>query len=242
MTVSTDEHDNLMPFPAEVKSDSQKQKDYDFFLEKVIKAEEDINLRRNKKRTGPLIIGVNGIAGAGKDTISNMVLLSLQQDHKLKGACFAFADNLKKAASIIFNVPLVDFYDRDKKEVKVPHWDMSPREMAQQLGTEACRRGIRDDIWIKSLQSTIATAEVDVAFVTDVRFDNEAQFVKDMDGVTVNINRDKQEKIATSGHASEAGISAALTDYTVLNVTGNAFVAAAELQRIVLLHLRKEVP
>lgn len=186
----------------------------------------------------PLIIGVNGIAGAGKDTISNMVLLSLQKDHGLKVQCFAFADNLKKAASVIFNVPLEDFYDRNVKEVIVPYWDMSPRHMAQQLGTEACRKGIRDDIWIKSLESSILTANVDVAFITDVRFDNEAEFVKSANGVVVQIVRNGQKTISTSNHASEAGIKSDLIDLTIENITGNTFFAAAKLQDLVMTELQ----
>lgn len=194
----------------------------------------------------PLVIGINGKAGAGKDTISNMVLLSLQRDHNLKGACFAFADNLKKAASIIFNVPLDDFYDRLKKEEKIPYWNMSPREMAQQLGTEACRKGIRDDIWIKSLESSILASEVDIAFITDVRFDNEAEFVRQFEwsnnsrGIVVNIFRQDCKSIATANHASEAGILEENTDYTIENVTGNTFVAAANLQAIILELLSKD--
>lgn len=182
----------------------------------------------------PLIIGVNGLAGAGKDTISNMVLLSLQDNHRINGKTFAFADSLKKAASVIFNVALEDFYDRDVKEVKVPHWDMSPREMAQKLGTEACRRGIRDDIWIKSLESSIKTSETDIAFITDVRFDNEAEFVKSMGGIVVSIYRPDQKHIETSGHASEGGISDHLVDFIIKNITGNTFKAAGDLQSIIL--------
>lgn len=183
----------------------------------------------------PLVIGINGLAGAGKDTVANMVSLSLQKDHGLKVKTFAFADNLKKAAAIIFNVPLEDFYDRTKKEEVIPYWNMSPRQMAQQLGTEACRKGIRDDIWIKSLESSILTSKVDVAFITDARFDNEARFVRKQDaGLVIQIVRDGQKTIATSNHASEQPLDPDLITFTIKNVEGNAFVAAAELQTIVL--------
>ncbi len=182
----------------------------------------------------PLIIGVSGLAGAGKDTISNMVLLSLTNDHGMSGRCFAFADSLKKAASIIFNVPLELFHDRIKKEEVIEYWGMSPRQMAQKLGTEACRKGIRDDIWIKSLESTVINSGVDIAFVTDVRFDNEAEFVHKHNGIVFNIYRPDQKTIADSGHASEAGITPKLVTHRVENKTGNPFVAAAELQSIIL--------
>ncbi len=60
------------------------------------------------KTKQPLVVGINGIAGAGKDTISNMVLLSLRNDHGMQGQCFAFANNLKKAASLIFKRKMED--------------------------------------------------------------------------------------------------------------------------------------
>jgi len=201
------------------------------------------------KTNTPIIIGINGIAGAGKDTIANMVALSLDRDNGIKVKTFAFADRLKQASAVVFGVPLEDFYDRTKKEETVPFWNMSPRQMAQKMGTEACRVGIRDDIWFKALHQEIITSGVDVAFITDVRFDNEAYYVRgetfeEVDGerqahnpypgVVVNIFRTNQVLISDSNHASEKGISPELKDETIENVNGNPFTAAAALQRIVI--------
>lgn len=202
----------------------------------------------------PLIIGINGIAGAGKDTIANMVALSLDRDNGFKVKTFAFADRLKKASAVVFGVPLDHFYDRIKKEEIIPFWNMSPRQMAQKMGTEACRVGIRDDIWFKALHQEIMESGVDVAFITDVRFDNEALYVRgetyeDVEGtntraphnpypgVVVNIFRSNQTLISDSDHVSEKGIKAELKDETIENVNGNPFAAAAALQRIVISEL-----
>lgn len=200
----------------------------------------------------PLIIGINGIAGAGKDTIANMVALSLDRDNGFKVKTFAFADRLKQASAVVFGVPLEHFYDRIKKEEVVPFWNMSPRQMAQKMGTEACRQGIRDDIWFKALHQEIMASGVDVAFITDVRFDNEALYIRGetyetidsvtiphnpYPGVVVNIFRSNQNLIADSDHVSEKGIKAELKDETIENVNGNPFAAAAALQRIVISEL-----
>lgn len=184
-------------------------------------------------KTHPFVVGINGIAGAGKDKIAQMVTLSLEAEHGLKVKHCAFAENLKQAASIIFNVPIEHFHDRTLKETIIPYWDMSPRQMAQKLGTEACRKGIRDDIWIKSLASTIANSDADIVFVTDVRFDNEAEFVG-RNGIVINLSRDTQELIKDSEHPSEAGILDTNIDYRIVNYTGYPFRAAAELQEIIL--------
>lgn len=182
----------------------------------------------------PLIIGMNGLAGSGKDTISDMVALSLNNHLNLTCKTFAFADNVKRAASVVFNIPLDDFYNRTVKEVKIPFWDLSPREMAQLMGTDACRYGIREDIWIKSLESNILNSGVDVVFVTDVRFDNEAEFVLNLNGVVVNIQYENAVPIEASGHVSENGINGDLINASILNKTGNPFIAAAKLQSIII--------
>lgn len=184
-----------------------------------------------------LIIGVNGIAGVGKDTISEMVKLALEQDHSLTVGIFAFAGNLKKAASIIFGVPLSHFYDRNVKEIPIDYWEMSPRQMAQQLGTEACRNGIRDDIWIKSLDASITNSGLDIAFVVDVRFDNEAEYIINRGGIVVQLIRNDSEKIKDSNHQSESGINPEYISREIYNITGNTFIAAGELQNTVLRHL-----
>lgn len=207
----------------------------------------------------PLIVGINGIAGAGKDTIANMVALSLEKDSGYKVKCFAFADRLKQACSVLFNVPLEHFYDRIKKEQTVSYWNMSPRQMAQKMGTEACRHGIRDDIWIKALNQDIMNSGVDVAFITDVRFDNEALYThgetyeiydeetgeshphNPYPGVVVTIHRTNQVLISNSDHASEKGIKDELKDYVVENVSGNPFAAAARLLEIIMEELPKRV-
>lgn len=197
----------------------------------------------------PLIVGINGIAGAGKDTIANMVALSLERDSGYKVKCFAFADRLKQACSTLFKVPLEDFYDRKVKETPNAFWNLSPRQMAQLMGTEACRHGIRDDIWIKAIHQEILESGVDIAFITDVRFDNEADYIHGVSyeivndhmvrhnstpGIVVNITRTNQKLIQDSHHASEKGITEHLKDFKIENVTGNPFAAAASLLQIVM--------
>lgn len=209
---------------------------------------------KTSKTRLPLIVGINGIANAGKDTIASMVTLSLKDNCNLSVKTFAFADRLKKACSVLFGVPLEHFHDRQVKEVKIPYWNMSPRQMAQKMGTEACRYGIRDDIWIKAINQEILESGVDVAFITDVRFDNEAEYVhgKSLEtvgsqihlhntnpGIVVNITRSNQTKIADSAHASEQGIDEKHIDWKIENQQGNPFFAAGELQRIILDELKE---
>lgn len=150
-----------------------------------------------------LLIGITGRAGAGKDTFADHLCLNYGFE------AMAFADPLKGAASIMFDVPVHYFYDRDLKEEIIPEWGMSPRHMAQRLGTEAVRNTFGPDFWIKRwLQGYRAMPiSLDVV-VTDVRFNNEAQAIRDLGGVIVQIKRPGESELDTSAmaHASETGI------------------------------------
>ena len=181
------------------------------------------------------IVSYSGRAGAGKDTIADAVADRIQSiansiDIPFQHAKVSFATSLKRAASIIFNIPLEWFNDREKKERIVPFWNMTPREMAQQLGTEACREGIRDDIWLKSLESQmvdwrhnfgISSSTFFLFSIPDCRFDNEAQWVKEFGGMLFQVNRDTLTRISGAGHKSEHGINQKYVDGFVDNVDGD---------------------
>lgn len=162
-----------------------------------------------------ILIGITGRAGSGKDTVAE----HLREAYGFEP--MAFADPLKEAASAMFNVPLWYFHDRDLKEVILPEWEMSPRHMAQRLGTEAVRGTFGQDFWIKRwIQEyhTIPTG-IDIV-VTDVRFNNEAQAIRDMGGLVLHISRPGEVALDSSAavHASEAGVSYfSSRDKTIIN-------------------------
>lgn len=87
----------------------------------------------------------------------------------------------------------------------------SPRVILQLLGTEFFRERIRNDFW-----TAIAPKAGNV--ITDMRFPNEIDFVKECDGITVGIERPSQTSISSSGHSSEnVGPVLARCDYIVVN-------------------------
>jgi hypothetical protein len=71
------------------------------------------------------------------------------------------------------------------------------------MGTEACRHGIADNIWIAALEKRIAGYQ-DVV-ISDVRFPNEIDFVRSAGGVLVRVKRGEDptpEQLSTM-HISE---------------------------------------
>ena len=116
------------------------------------------------------LIGITGPATAGKDTAAACLV------HNFGFKRYALADNLKAAACYIFGV--TDFDIPNRKETKVPFWDKSPRELLQLMGTQAMRETFGPDIWVKSLTKNIIDTHPQKVVVTDIRFDNEAEWIK----------------------------------------------------------------
>lgn len=171
------------------------------------------------------LIGVTGKIGAGKDTVAHYLA-------RYGYLQCAFADPLKEAASVMFGIPIAEFYDRILKEQIHPFWKITRREMLQKLGTECARRVFCDDFWIK--RANITTDNLiernyspDVSslhiIITDVRFDNEADWVRDQGGLIVHVIRPASDGISvsenydSSTHASEAGVCILSQDLVLTN-------------------------
>jgi hypothetical protein len=91
--------------------------------------------------------------------------------------------------------------------------------LAQRRGTE-WGRSIDPNFWVKVAAASMAEVMnikgPDVVFViSDVRFDNEAQWVKDHGGVIWHIHRPAAQAVAA--HQSENGIRPELVDLNILN-------------------------
>jgi len=65
---------------------------------------------------------------------------------------------------------------------------LTPRWVLQQWGTEVCRHGFHDDIWIASLENKLRTSRDNVV-ISDVRFPNEIRAIHNAGGLTVRIKR-----------------------------------------------------
>jgi len=135
-----------------------------------------------------MIVGVTGYARHGKDTTGNFLV------ENYGFLRYAFADQLKSMA-ITLN-PIVRTFTFPKHAerlatlVALVGWDKAKentevRRFLQVLGTEAVRDHLGQDAWVDALDKKLNEDEVtrdnDVV-ITDVRFHNEAQFIKRNDG------------------------------------------------------------
>lgn len=164
------------------------------------------------------LIGITGKAGAGKSTAAEYICKKYypSDDFVDNQLVWSFADNLKEAIRIIFQLDY-DAFDRDKKEHKIPAWEKTPRELAQIVGTDLFRNMFRSDIWIRSLEQTMLRYGETSGVVCDVRFDDEAEWVISKGGYIIEVIRPGLEFVGIEGHKSEAGISDEIKRFVVQN-------------------------
>ena len=66
--------------------------------------------------------------------------------------------------------------------------NLTPRLMLQLWGTEVCRRGFHDDIWIASLENKLRKI-TDNVVISDCRFPNEIDSIRNSGGIVVRVKR-----------------------------------------------------
>lgn len=138
----------------------------------------------------PLIIGLMGPAGAGKDTAAD----HLEDHHGF--VRYAFAQPMRTMLEAAFVEAGIDYayiYERALKEQTIPGLGYSYRHLAQTLGTEWGRHQLDQDVWLRLAEMTLglpAAPVHDRIVITDVRFANEAAWVRRHGGVVLRIQRD----------------------------------------------------
>ena len=160
-----------------------------------------------------MIIGIDGWAGVGKDTVADILV----KDGFVK---VSFADALREAASHSFNIPINHFLDRDIKDakfkkplilkpqdlctfcdylgfpdkcdevvLKFKHIQINtPRELLQFVGTEIARKTLSETIWLDKYQEKIAGLKYIIT--PDARFSNERELIKSLNGQIMWIDRE----------------------------------------------------
>lgn len=178
-----------------------------------------------------MIIGLTGAAGAGKDTVARH-LFTRYGYMKL-----ALADPLYAMISAMTGLTVEKMADRKVKEADIAWIGTSPRRLLQTLGTEWGRGTLGDDIWIKNLFRRIDNYSKAMRdwnnklgfVVTDVRFANEAQAIRERGGHIVEIVRPTPlagVPDEARQHSSEAGIPDELIDVQIVNDTDVAGLLA----------------
>ena len=155
----------------------------------------------------PAVIGFAGKARSGKDTAGAYLV---EQYHFLR---YSFAQPLKDGAKAMFN--LTDEQEKNKDKVIEP-WGKSPREIYQLLGTDIART-IDRRVWIKNAEMFVKKSLGRSIVITDVRFKNEAEWIKSLGGVVIFLESKTRGIHTRTLHASENGLTADDVDLIIEN-------------------------
>jgi hypothetical protein len=140
------------------------------------------------------IIGICGFIGCGKNTVGKL-LVDEYGFQKI-----SYADRLKDTVSTMFG------WDRDMlegvtpesrawREIPDPFWtaelgyDVTPRLVLQRVGTDCMRKGFDDQTWVLMVKKAILDNPAVNFVVPDVRFYNERDLIKKLDGEVWRVRR-----------------------------------------------------
>ena len=162
------------------------------------------------------LLAIAGKAGTGKDTLAGYL-------KELGWVSMAFADPLYDALQAMFGITREQMQDRAFKERVIPWIGKSPRELLQTLGTEWGRERVGNELWVNHLARRVEsaraartedsfykssfnfiTAPVGIV-ITDVRMENEAEWVRSHGGTVLHLTRPALGEVRA--HSSEAGVA-----------------------------------
>lgn len=142
-----------------------------------------------------MIIGLVGSIGCGKGTAAEFLCkeYGFRQD--------SFAASLKDTCSAIFgwdrHLLEGDTVESRTWRDKVDEWwsvelginNFTPRYALQTMGTDVIRGGFNQNIWFLSLKNRLRIDPATSVVISDVRFPNEIDFVRNNNGIIVRIVR-----------------------------------------------------
>ena len=164
-----------------------------------------------------MIIGICGFIGSGKDTIADYLV----NFHEFRRE--SFASTLKDACASVFGWDRTMLEGRTKaarewREQVDPWWSerldiphLTPRWILQYWGTEVCRKGFHDDIWIASLENKLRNSQ-DSVVISDCRFPNEIASIRNAGGKIVWVQRGDLPEWYTTAIQANQGHNWAVMD------------------------------
>lgn len=151
------------------------------------------------------IVGIVGRKRSGKDTFVKEYVKTVD------GKCeqYNFSRPVYAMLTELLDVDELPPYDPETgewdKEVVIEPYGVTLRHMLQTLGTDWGRVQIHEDIWIHKarrwFEQVQKDKDVEHVIFTDIRFPNEAAFVRGLGGVLVEVVR--SSKAGKDKHSSE---------------------------------------
>lgn len=145
-------------------------------------------------------VGFAGTAGIGKSTLAHIV------SEYFNGVVIPYAKPLKESLVALTGLSMDHYTNIDLKEKIIPGLDKTPRQLMQLMGTEFARNMIDYDFWLWRMRHAISENSNRHIFIDDIRFNNEADLVRDNGGVIIHLIRNYEQVTEEIDHASEIPI------------------------------------
>lgn len=129
------------------------------------------------------VIGISGLARSGKDTLFELLSSKLNKE-RVSSKRLAFADELKEECDDFLksNIGISAFTEENSEKEII-------RPFLVCYGSKI-RRRLNKNCWIERLGDKLSKITgIDYAFITDVRYENEVEWVKSLNGKTIHIER-----------------------------------------------------
>lgn len=174
-----------------------------------------------------MLIGLHGRLRSGKDTACGFILdWAHEQGREAKREAFADRLKLSAARALGFDQPddeAIELMNALKETGAIEVWMsghvpqvITGRKYLQLYGTEAHREIFDTDFWVNAVLPRSAGGEFDgILVITDVRFPNEAERIRDLGGEVWEIVRDTGRD--QDSHASEVRLPEEMIDLKIDN-------------------------
>lgn len=147
------------------------------------------------------VIGIAGPAGSGKNEVADII------SRHYDCVQYSFAAPIKQMLQMGLGLTRQDT-DGYRKEQPHPLYGKTPRQLMQTLGTEWGRNMVHPDVWVTATADYCSALHLEnqrlAILLTDVRFNNEADWVRNQGGIIIHVER--PDAAPVTAHASEQGV------------------------------------
>lgn len=162
-----------------------------------------------------MIIALCGKKGSGKDTVADIIV----KDYNF--IKYRFADDIKKIAKILFDFTDEQLHGQDKDKLD-EKWNITPREFFQKFGTEYIQEIFpktfptlfdninKKEFWLKKFELWYnyhnKLNNNFFVVISDLRFEHEYNYIKNLGGYIIKVERDNLKDKLNIYHISETGL------------------------------------
>lgn len=177
-----------------------------------------------------MLVGLCGKAGSGKSVAGRHLR------HTYGFGEYAFANRLKQVCMDLFGLTYDQCHTPEGKKEYIPQYDKTVRQILQVFATEVARN-ISPSIWCDYVMECVDAIPLGGIAITDVRFENEANAIRERNGILVKLVRPDHDDLTESegDHKSEqlASFPDEYFDYVITANTGDLAKIKREIESLV---------